>query len=276
MKRALLFAALLLCAPVYAASIVQCVGADNDGAGGGLTINGTNGWVASTVGDAIVIMTEAVVVASAPTDSASQTYTAAPVAGTYMASWYKLNSASITSITLGVGGKISVIACEISGLNAYDNSVGNYQQAATTTPSSGAITVTSGDFAIGLGGYNNGSGIGWTAGSGWSAVTGTGITSGVHADSGNSEIFVETQTTTTSANATMTTVGSAVYDAAIVAFKVSGGASCTNEGYEPAGGVLAIPNGTSGSFLSCAGAIVTPNCSSVTYYQPAGGKCEVN
>lgn len=54
----------------------------------------------------------------------------------------------------------------------------------------------------------------------------------------------------------------------------SGGA-CTNSGYQPNPGVIGVPNGTSGTYLLCNGSTGTPNCSSVTYYQPSG-KCAVN
>lgn len=53
------------------------------------------------------------------------------------------------------------------------------------------------------------------------------------------------------------------------------GASCTHQGYTSAG-ALAVPNGTSGSYVGKTGGFVTPDCSTVNYWQPTVGNFGTN
>lgn len=65
------------------------------------------------------------------------------------------------------------------------------------------------------------------------------------------------------------------YGGYLIAMKPSGGASCTHSGYTSAGSI-AVPNGTSGSYLGKSGGFVTPDCSTVNYWQPTQGNFGVN
>lgn len=53
------------------------------------------------------------------------------------------------------------------------------------------------------------------------------------------------------------------------------GGSCTHSGITPAG-AIAVPNGTSGSYVGKTGSFVTPNCSSTEYWQPTVGNFGAN
>jgi hypothetical protein len=53
------------------------------------------------------------------------------------------------------------------------------------------------------------------------------------------------------------------------------GGACTHSGYTSAG-AIATPNGSSGSYLGKSGAFVTPDCSTVNYWQPTVGDFGVN
>lgn len=55
----------------------------------------------------------------------------------------------------------------------------------------------------------------------------------------------------------------------------SGGASCTHDGFT-SGGTLAVPNGTSGSYRLKNGSFGTPDCSTVSYFQPTVGNFGTN
>jgi hypothetical protein len=64
------------------------------------------------------------------------------------------------------------------------------------------------------------------------------------------------------------------WSGSVILLKVSG-SSCTNSG-QTAAGALAIPNGTTGSYLLKNGSIGTPDCSTVSYKQPLLGNFGVN
>lgn len=55
----------------------------------------------------------------------------------------------------------------------------------------------------------------------------------------------------------------------------SGGSSCTHSGITSAG-AIAVPNGTTGSYRGKTGAFVTPDCSTVQYFQPTVGNFGAN
>lgn len=55
----------------------------------------------------------------------------------------------------------------------------------------------------------------------------------------------------------------------------SGGGTCTHAGRTSAGG-SAVPNGSTGSYWGKTGAFVTPDCSTINYWQPAVGNFGVN
>lgn len=50
----------------------------------------------------------------------------------------------------------------------------------------------------------------------------------------------------------------------------SSGGSCTHSGYT-SGGAIATPNGTTGNYVGKSGAFVTPDCSTINYWQPTVG-----
>ncbi len=58
-------------------------------------------------------------------------------------------------------------------------------------------------------------------------------------------------------------------------FKDAGGATCTHSGYT-SGGAIAVPNGTSGSYVGKTGGPVTPDCSTIYYWAPTLGNFVVN
>ncbi len=62
---------------------------------------------------------------------------------------------------------------------------------------------------------------------------------------------------------------------AMVLHEPSSGGTCTHAGYT-SGGAITTPNGTTGSYVGKTGGFVTPDCSSVQYWQPALGNFGVN
>lgn len=100
------------------------------------------------------------------------------------------------------------------------------------------------------------------------ALSGTGL-------SPQSEWAQLIQATAASINAGVTSSSTAGSAAAIAAFKPTSGASCTHQGFS-SGGALAIPNGSSGSYLFKSGAFGTPDCSTVNYWQTSQGNFGVN
>jgi hypothetical protein len=65
------------------------------------------------------------------------------------------------------------------------------------------------------------------------------------------------------------------YGLSVGIYDATGGGSCTHAGITSAG-ASAIPNGTSGSYWGKTGGFVTPNCSSINYWQPAVGNFGTN
>jgi len=84
---------------------------------------------------------------------------------------------------------------------------------------------------------------------------------------------VATSTVTDNASWTWTTTADN-YAMTLVSYKPAG-AGCTHAGYT-SGGAIATPNGSSGSYVGKSGAFVTPDCSSVNYWQPAVGNFGAN
>lgn len=92
----------------------------------------------------------------------------------------------------------------------------------------------------------------------------------------NTVISYKTETTTVTSSASWASWTSAqYYAAAILTFTGSGGSSCTHSGITSAG-AISTPNGSSGSYVGKTGAFVTPDCSTVNYWQPAVGNFGVN
>lgn len=77
---------------------------------------------------------------------------------------------------------------------------------------------------------------------------------------------------------TLTWTGSlpgADYGGYVVSLAAAAGGSCTHAGQPKSGAVPAVPNGTSGSYWGKSN-WVTPDCSTVSYWQPAVGNFGVN
>ena len=88
--------------------------------------------------------------------------------------------------------------------------------------------------------------------------------------------FADQVLSTTSAIAgSATSTASNGWSMSMMLFKPATSSACTHEGTTSAG-ALAVPNGTSGSYWSTIGNFVTPNCSSVDYWQPTVGNSGVN
>lgn len=82
-----------------------------------------------------------------------------------------------------------------------------------------------------------------------------------------------TQTTGTAGSASATASASGNWVAVAAFFKAAG--ACTHQG-QTAAGALAVPNGSSGSYLLKNGSIGTPDCATVSYKQPTLGNFGVN
>ena len=65
-------------------------------------------------------------------------------------------------------------------------------------------------------------------------------------------------------------------DGVAVYYGTTGGASCTHAGRTSAGVTTTVPNGTSGSYRLKNGSFGTPDCSTVSYFQPTVGNFGVN
>lgn len=65
------------------------------------------------------------------------------------------------------------------------------------------------------------------------------------------------------------------WGAMVIAVQDGTGATCTHTGLTSAG-ASATPNGTTGNYVGKTGAFVTPNCSSIPFWQPAVGNFGTN
>lgn len=171
---------------------------------------------------------------------------------------------------------IAMAEVEVSGLasSSYLDQTAS-ANASSTSPNSGnaATTTTANEFvfsALGLDGANSVTITG--AGSTTLLDTATNTSSGnkVYADG-----YQIVSATGAYAGAYSLTV-SEEWAALVATYKGAGGvSSCTHEGYT-SGGALAVPNGTSGTYLGKTGGFVTPDCSTVNYWQPTLGNFGVN
>jgi hypothetical protein len=172
------------------------------------------------------------------------------------------------TITPGTSTSLRVAGYEISGLAASSpldktaHASGN-----SISLASGSITTTQANEFV-LGCLMTGNDIGsnpMTAGSGW--------TSDININTTNAILLAESQivSSTGTFNATAS-IGTADTWGALVASygATSGGGSCTHSGRLTSGS-LAVPNGTSGSYVLANGSIGTPDCSSKTYPNSSGG-----
>lgn len=211
---------------------------------------------------------------------ASSSYYAGPDGYFYSAYWAVATAATADTLTLtfngGTPGLVyqAVMDCAgcattspvITNIYRYQASPGTGANAITTAGGTGSDNVSSTP-AILVGGI-------WAAASTVSA--GANFTESIGGFNNAYEFEYRTISSTGTYDATATIAASNITMDWMVALKGVAGGSCTNPGYEPNPGIIAIPNGTSGTFLLCNGATGTPNCSSTTYYQPNGGKCGVN
>lgn len=83
------------------------------------------------------------------------------------------------------------------------------------------------------------------------------------------------QATAASVNFGATASAANVWESAIVAFKPSGGGSCTHAG-QAKNGSTSVPNGSSGFYWGKTGNWVTPDCSTIYYWSPAAGNFVLN
>ena len=192
--------------------------------------------------------------------------------GRYLNAWVSSNctghSAETVTIVNGGGyGSISIAFIEITGaatasLDANPTPTSGTVTTTLTGPSSGTLATT-GEMVIGIFAQDNSNTFSaptnsYTLGDQTAYTTTIGIVWSYLIDS-----------TTTSTSTGVTASSNVNYAGALLSFK-PGGASCSHAGYT-SGGAIATPNGSSGSYVGKAGAFVTPNCSSVNYWQPAVG-----
>ena len=214
-------------------------------------------------------------------DSGGNSYTIgnnAAIFGSRIAAMaYSLGLASsVTSITFtptvssGTINYVKLVCWDISATGtifAHSSAAVGYPGNAP----SGANAVTTGSLSIGstdgliLAGLTDDSNTG--------SAVGTGFTKDY--DNGNQLLLGEHQAVTASTAATFT--AAALNDQILiagVALQV-GGSTCTHSGYT-SGGAIATPNGTSGSYVGKTGGLVTPDCSTVNYWQPTVGNFGTN
>lgn len=189
-----------------------------------------------------------------------------------------VGTTSAVTFTATYAGSINkqLRAWEVSGGTV--DKVGTNTTGSTATPSvtaSGAnASTTDVVIAIGVMGY---SGTVTSFSSPPSGGSGTWTDTGVNGGWGVSYVYndggykVTTASETSSANWTVMDGSlSSDWAAVILTMSPSGGGSCTHAGITSAG-ASATPNGTTGSYVGKTGSFVTPNCSSVNYWQPSVG-----
>lgn len=281
MKYALIAAAWLLCvAPAF--GTIAIVGtpastgfSDATSATVALTCANAGDELALLIGGTVNLATGLSV-----SDSDSQTPTVAQAAGSgdnsAVAAYYIPCSSAVAhtetvSWTSTAYGHLYLI--ELSGVNITPGDAASGIAAGfSTTATANAVTPSvSGDMALVIAGSDN-----WSFQSWGGSITNGANSSGTESSAWGYELLSSTSAFTASA-----TIGTSNADWAIatILVKPAASSSCTNSGYEPANGVIAVPNGTSGTFELCGtGGVVTgtPDCSTVKYWQPVGGKCAVN
>lgn len=180
-------------------------------------------------------------------------------------------SYTITVTWSGGTSRWGMILADGSGISSVDGTTPAQNSGSGVNVTTNSVSATSGDLVIAFMGDATGAGPTLT----WTAPF-TSFASFLPTNIGMQVGGADDSPGTGSISAAATIGSSQQWAASIIAYSGAASSSCTNDGYEPSGGIIALPNGTSGSFLSCSGTIVTPNCSSVTYYPPSGGKCGVN
>lgn len=293
--RKLLAILLLLPAPAFAAAAwVQT--AVNNGATAYVNIS-------PTAGNALLIQSATSPGGGSPTVTAVQAMSAvngggsvlatgtvpaplATVVGTnyYITGAYVLNlPAGVASVLLtfngGTPGTTNIVVVEVSGVATSGAFIAGAQQD-QNTPGTTANAITSTAATVG-------SAPAYLLGISSDAPLNTGHLAagtspiaytlrGSNSQFGVAEDASEASTGSYAATFTDATRGGVdEYVTTVFALTAAGASSCTHQGYTSAG-ALATPNGSSGSYVGKAGAFVTPDCSTVNYWQPTVGNFGTN
>ena len=176
------------------------------------------------------------------------------------------HTVSVTWGTAPTNYYITIV--EASGSPILDTSAGtpSVNSGSSANPTTGSLTAASGDMLLagttsGLfqsSGYTT-----WTNGLTKDSAFLSGPSFAVAYLNGAGAGSINTQTTFA------TSTG---WNALLVAYKGEAAAVCTDAGVTNQG-VLQVPNGTSGLYLTPSGTYATPDCATVQYWEPPAGAC---
>jgi len=210
------------------------------------------------------------------TDSEGNSWTAVSTSGIFYFGNASANPNLEVYITGGGGdSNVSWRTVDVSGAATSPFDVGaliaDGSTGTTYTPSAKPSPTVANDLVIENVGLGQGPGTAVTAPAGaiWDLATYTGETDidGIE----NADIMAHYKASSTgSITFTYTVANSTSSSGGYIALKQATGGTCTHNGYTN-GGASALPNGTSGSYVGKSGSFVTPDCSTIQYWQPALG-----